>query len=162
MARKHWFCVWALRRPCIKPQTKADVTFLPLRYVAEWLQLQVEFKDGAAYLQPAELGDTPDTLTLPKGNSNANLAVGGDMLLWQDKIYFRYRMYIEGLACTANIVQWTPETEDFDPARPTPKYEILLPGDNYSHFNVWQILSRRQPLWKTYAMRKFRTAGCII
>ena len=37
----------------IKPQTKADVTFLPLRYVAEWLQLQVEFKDGAAYLQPA-------------------------------------------------------------------------------------------------------------
>lgn len=47
-------------------------------------------------------------------------------------------MYIEGLACTANIVQWTPETEDFDPARPTPKYEILLPGDNYSHFNVWQ------------------------
>lgn len=122
----------------IKPQTKADVTFLPLRYVAEWLQLQVEFKDGAAYLQPAELGDTPDTLTLPKGNSNANLAAGGDMLLWQDKIYFRYRMYIEGLACTANIVQWTPETEDFDPARPTPKYEILLPGDNYSHFNVWQ------------------------
>ncbi len=122
----------------IKPQTKADVTFLPLRYVAEWLQLQVEFKDGAAYLQPAELGDTPDTLTLPKGNSNANLAAGGDMLLWQDKIYFRYRMYIEGLACTANIVQWTPETDDFDPARPTPKYEILLPGDNYSHFNVWQ------------------------
>ncbi len=122
----------------IKPQTKADVTFLPLRYVAEWLQLQVEFKDGAAYLQPAELGDTPDTLTLPTGNSNANLAAGGDMLLWQDKIYFRYRMYIEGLACTANIVQWTPETDDFDPARPTPKYEILLPGDNYSHFNVWQ------------------------
>ncbi len=122
----------------IKPQTKADVTFLPLRYVAEWLQLQVEFKDSAAYLQPAELGDTPDTLTLPKGNSNANLAAGGDMLLWQDKIYFRYRMYIEGLACTANIVQWTPETDDFNPERPTPKYEILLPGDNYSHFNVWQ------------------------
>ena len=122
----------------IKPQTKADVTFLPLRYVAEWLQLQVEFKDGAAYLQLAELGDTPDTLTLPKGNSNANLAAGGDMLLWQDKIYFRYRMYIEGLACTADVVRWTPETEDFDPARPTPKYEILLPGDNYSNFNVWQ------------------------
>lgn len=122
----------------IKPQTKADVTFLPLRYVAEWLQLQVEFKDGAAYLQPAELGDTPDTLTLPKGNSNANLAVGGDMLLWQDKIYFRYRMYIEGLACTADVVRWTPETDDFNPERPTPKYEILLPGDNYSHFNVWQ------------------------
>ncbi len=122
----------------IKPQTKADVTFLPLRYVAEWLQLQVEFKDGAAYLQPAELGDTPDTLTLPKGNSNANLAAGGDMLLWQDKIYFRYRMYIEGLACTADVVRWTPETDDFNPARPTPKYEILLPGDNYSHFNVWQ------------------------
>lgn len=122
----------------IKPQTKADVTFLPLRYVAEWLQLQVEFKDGAAYLQPAELGDTPDTLTLPKGNSNANLAAGGDMLLWQYKIYFRYRMYIEGLACTADVVRWTPETDDFDPARPTPKYEILLPGDNYSHFNVWQ------------------------
>lgn len=122
----------------IKPQTKADVTFLPLRYVAEWLQLQVEFKDGAAYLQPAELGDTPDTLTLPKGNSNANLAAGGDMLLWQDKIYFRYRMYIEGLACTADVVRWTPETDDFNPERPTPKYEILLPGDNYSHFNVWQ------------------------
>ncbi len=122
----------------IKSQTNADVTFLPLRYVAEWLQLQVEFKDGAVYLQPAELGDTPDTLTLPKGNSNANLAAGGDMLLWQDKIYFRYRMYIEGLACTADVVRWTPETEDFDPERPTPKYEILLPGDNYSHFNVWQ------------------------
>lgn len=122
----------------IAPQVKENTIFLPLRYVAEWLQLQVEFKDGAVYLQPAELGDTPDTLTLPKGNSNANLAAGGDMLFWQDKIYFRYRMYIEGLACTPAAVRWTPETADFNPERPTPNYEILLPGDNYSHFNVWQ------------------------
>lgn len=124
----------------IKPQTKNDTTFLPLRYVAEWLQLQVDFKDGAVYLQAAELGDTPDTLTLPKGNSNANLAAGGDMLLWQDKIYFRYRMYIDGLACIADVVKWTPQTtyDDYEPGRLTPKYEMLLPGDSYSHFNVWQ------------------------
>ncbi len=123
----------------IKPQTKNNTTFLPLRYVAEWLQLQVDFKDGAVYLQPADLGSTPDTLTLPKGNTNANLAVGGDMLLWQDKIYFRYGMYIEGLACIADIVQWTPQTDDdYNPERLVPKDEMLLPGDNYSHFNVWQ------------------------
>lgn len=103
-------------------QEKGGRLFLPLRFVCEWLQLQVDYADGVIYINQSEQKPIVDTLTLPKGNFNANLSDIQTMMIWNDKIYRRLPFYnqlgIQGL-----------EAEYPEP--------LPIKG-TITHFNLWE------------------------
>ncbi len=102
------------------PQSKEGRTYLPLRAIAEWLQLQVDFKGGGAYLTAKDQREGVDTLTKAKGNSNGNLSAGGEMFPMGNVIYTQSH-FIEQLQKQDNSLNQTNFAKG-----------------NYSHFNLWQ------------------------
>lgn len=70
-------------------EIKNGRTFLPLRYVSEWFGLQVDFRNAAVYIEKLPSDNAADTMNLPKGNTNGNLAADGSMVIWQGDMYYQ-------------------------------------------------------------------------
>ena len=80
----------------VAPVLKNGYAFLPLRFVAEWLSLSVNYDRNTIRLTPDLSGGLSDTMDAPRGNTNANLNIGnGDTsggfhaITWRSRLFYR-------------------------------------------------------------------------
>ncbi|MDR2713143.1 MAG: DUF5050 domain-containing protein [Clostridiales bacterium] len=106
----------------VAPILKNGRTFLPLRFVSEWLGLQVNYEGGTVkmfFLPPLQ---HPDTMTAAKGNANSNLNNSWPAITWQNKLYRREPH-------TDNLM-----AKDLDSGEET----VLAKSVSPRYFNLWQ------------------------
>ena len=72
----------------VAPAIKDGRTFLPIRFVAEWLGLQVNYEGSTVRMYRQRPLTRPDTMNAPKGNTNGNLNNKGFAIVWQDMIFW--------------------------------------------------------------------------
>jgi len=73
--------------------------FLPLRFISEWLGLEVNFDNDTVRMYKLLASQTPDTMEAVKSNSNGNLQSQAQLIVWQDRMYFR-GSYSANIICT--------------------------------------------------------------
>jgi len=72
----------------VSPILKNGRTFLPLRFVSEWLGLQVNYEGGAIKMYKLPSLQHSDTMKALKGNSNANLNNVRSAIIWQNTLFY--------------------------------------------------------------------------
>ena len=92
----------------VAPVLRSDRTFLPLRFVSEWLGLMVNY-DGDTVRMYVYEPMSPDAMNAPRGNTNANLNNTGHAIIWRDRIYsaglFAYELPSEEGVPLENIIE---------------------------------------------------------
>ncbi|MDR2712908.1 MAG: DUF5050 domain-containing protein [Clostridiales bacterium] len=71
----------------VAPILKNSRIFLPLRFICEWLGLQVNYEGGTIRMLTLPSLPQPDTTTALKSNSNGNYQNEGVMIIWQNRMY---------------------------------------------------------------------------
>lgn len=64
------------------------ITYVPLRFVGEWLNYQVDYKYEQVCLSKLAAVLQTDTLTLPAGNLNCNLLNNKYCVFWRGNLYY--------------------------------------------------------------------------
>ena len=110
------------------PFIKNGHTFLPLRFVSEWLRLQVNYEAGVVRMTRLPSLTAPETMEAHKGNYNGNLNWETPensfrpAIIWQDKLYRRHPYW--DCLCAKDLI--TNEEKAVESCV-SPKY-----------FNIWQ------------------------
>lgn len=99
---------------------KQGITYVPLRFVGEWLNYQVDYQGDQVRLTKLAAAPYVDSVALPAGNLNCNLLNNKYSIFWQDNIY-----YWCSFSDTLNRVNGgETQTE--------------VAGGSYQSFNIWQ------------------------
>ena len=72
----------------VAPVIRNGQVFLPLRFISEWLGLQVNYDAETIRMYVLPPSSQHDTLDAPRGNSNGNLQSGAKMIIWQNRMYY--------------------------------------------------------------------------
>jgi len=70
----------------VAPMLRNQRILLPLRFVSEWLGLQVNQQGSAVWM--SALQSLPnDTVLAPRGNTNGNMLASANIIIWQNRLY---------------------------------------------------------------------------
>ena len=111
----------------VAPVLSNDRTLLPLRFISEWLGLQVNYESGTIRMFVLEPLEHLDTMDAPRGNSNGNLNNERHAIIWQNKL-FHYCFITHSLVLKDLITNERRQlTPAFAGSQSRPRY-----------FNIWQ------------------------